>query len=72
MISDAEDKARVRAEQIVADARTQLDAEVRKARDMLKAETISLVAAATERVVGEKLDPSKDAGLIKSALQENA
>lgn len=72
IISEAEDKAKARAEQIVADARTQLDADVRKAREALKAETVKLVAIATERVIGEKLDTSKDAGSIAAALQEKA
>jgi F-type H+-transporting ATPase subunit b len=72
MVGDAEDKAKQRAEQIVADARTQLDTEVRKAREALKAETVQLIAAATEKVIGEKLDVKKDAGLIKNALGEKA
>lgn len=72
MLSDAEEKARQRAEQIVTDARAQLAADVRKAREALKTETIQLVAAATEHVIGEKLDERKDAGLIKTALQEKA
>lgn len=72
MISDAEDKAKQRAEQIVTDARTQLDADVRKAREALKAETVQLVAAATEQVIGEKIDAHKDAGLIADALKGKA
>lgn len=72
MVSDAEDKAKQRAEQIVADARTQLEADVRKAREALKAETVGLVAAATERVIGDKLDDRKDTGLIKDALEGKA
>ena len=54
----------------MADARTQLDADVRKAREALKSETIKLVALATEHVVNEKLDEKKDANLIKGALSQ--
>jgi F-type H+-transporting ATPase subunit b len=72
MIADAEEKAKGRAEQIVTDARAQLDTDIAKARRMLKEETIQLVALATEKVVGEKLDERKDANLIKEALQEKA
>jgi F-type H+-transporting ATPase subunit b len=72
MISDAEEKAKTRADQIVKDARAQLDTDVAKARRALKEETIQLVALATEKVIGEKLDERKDAGLIKEALQEKA
>lgn len=70
MVSEAEDKAKARAEQLVADARNQLDADVRKARELLKSEAIGLVAAATEKIVGEKLDEKKDANLIKGALNQ--
>ncbi|HSX08246.1 MAG TPA: F0F1 ATP synthase subunit B [Candidatus Saccharimonadales bacterium] len=69
MVADAEAKAKQRAEQIVADARNQLAVDVSKARQELKAETIKLVAAATEHIIGEKLDERKDAGLIKAGLE---
>jgi F-type H+-transporting ATPase subunit b len=72
MVADAEEKAKTRAEQIVSDARAQLETDIAKARRALKEETIQLVALATEKVVGEKLDERKDAGLIKEALQEKA
>lgn len=72
MVADAEEKAKGRAEQIVNDARAQLDTDIAKARRMLKEETVQLVALATEKVVGEKLDERKDANLIKEALQEKA
>lgn len=66
----AETKAKERAEQIVTDARTTLAADVRKARDTLKKDTISLVAAATEHVIREKVDTQKDADIISRALAE--
>jgi len=72
LVSEAEDKAKQRAEQIVADARGQLATDVQKAREALKRDTIELVALATERVVGEKLDDKKDAALITKALTEQA
>lgn len=68
LVADAEEKAKGRAEQIVADARQQLDNDVRKAREALKKDTVELVALATERVIGEKLDDKKDAALVKKAL----
>ncbi len=70
MVAEAEEKSKARAEQIVADARTQLEVDVRKAREALKTDTIELVALATERIVGEKLDAKKDANLIKGALSQ--
>jgi len=71
-IQSAEIKAKERAEQIVADARVTLDADLRKARALLKKEAVTLVAAATEQVIGEKVDASKDAKLIEKALQHEA
>ncbi|HKR81961.1 MAG TPA: F0F1 ATP synthase subunit B [Candidatus Saccharimonadales bacterium] len=68
MVASAEEKAKQRADQIVEDARAQLAADIAKARQDLKGETIKLVAKATEHVIGEKLDERKDAGLIKEGL----
>ncbi|HEX7963181.1 MAG TPA: F0F1 ATP synthase subunit B [Candidatus Saccharimonadales bacterium] len=70
VVADAESKAKQRAEQIVADARQQLAVDVSKAREALKKDTVELVALATERVIGEKLDDRKDADLVKKALAE--
>jgi F-type H+-transporting ATPase subunit b len=70
LVAEAESKAQARAEQIVADARQQLNIDVTKAREALKKDTIELVALATERVIGEKLDERKDAELVKKALAE--
>lgn len=67
-VKEAEDKSKARAEQIIAEARTQLDADVLKARKALKAEAVALVVAATEKVVGEKLDAKGDQDRIKHAL----
>jgi F-type H+-transporting ATPase subunit b len=69
-VADAESKAKARADQIVADAREQLNVDIAKAREALKRDTIELVALATERVIGEKLDATKDARLVQKALAE--
>jgi F-type H+-transporting ATPase subunit b len=68
VVAEAEGKAKTRAEQIVADARQQLNVDVAKARETLKKDTVELVALATERIIGEKLDERKDADLVKKAL----
>lgn len=72
MVEAAERKAATRAEHIVKEAKAQMDVEVGKAREALKAEAAQLVAAATEQIIREKLGPTKDAALIKSALQSTA
>lgn len=70
MIEDAESKARKRADRIVGDAKAQLDQDVLAARDMLRTETRDLVALATEKIIGEKVDQKRDASLIERALKE--
>jgi len=69
-VAAAEDKARLRADQIVKDARAQLESDIVKARAALKKDTLQLVALATEKVVGEKLDAAKDAKLLERALSQ--
>ena len=56
----------------MADARVQIDADVRKAQATLKKEAVALVAAATEKVVGAKVDAKTDAGLIEKSLRPEA
>jgi F-type H+-transporting ATPase subunit b len=72
IVSGAEGKAKVRAEQIVKDAHNQLEADVAKARVALKRDTIQLVAQATERIIHEKVDARKDTELIDRALSERS
>ena len=68
MVAEAEGRAKQRAEQIVSDARSQLDVDVAKARATLKKDALHLVAAATEKIIDEKLDDKQDAKLIESAI----
>lgn len=73
MVAEAETKAKQRAERIVADAHNQLASDVAKARAALKKDTMHLVSLATEKIIHEKLDASKDAKLVETALaQERA
>ena len=69
MIDEATSKAQAQAQRIVADAQDQLDINVVAARQALKAETVRLVAQATEVVLAAKLDTPKDAELIKRSLE---
>lgn len=68
-IEDATQKATAQAERIVAEAREQLDRDIEAARKTLRADTAKLVAEATETVLDEKLDGSRDTGLINRALE---
>lgn len=71
LISEAEKAAGDKAEKIIADGKLQIEAEVVKAREALKKETLGLVAQATEAVLGETVDAKKSEALIKKALKES-
>ena len=70
MLKEAETADTKKADDMLADAKAHIDDEVAKARLQLEKETVSLVAEATEIVVGERIDPSKDRRIIERALQE--
>jgi F-type H+-transporting ATPase subunit b len=72
IIATAEDKAGEKAEKIIADGKAQIEQQVAKAQEQLKKETLSLVAQATEVVLGESVDAKKSEALIKKALKEDA
>lgn len=70
MIEDAESKAAKKAEHIIATAESRMQQEVASARKELRAETAQLVALATEKVLGQKIDAKADAKLIDRAIKE--
>jgi F-type H+-transporting ATPase subunit b len=70
VITDAEKTAGEKAEKIIADGKLQIEAEVLKAREALKKETLGLVAQATEAVLGEAVDSKKSESIIRKALEE--
>ncbi|MCA9329548.1 F0F1 ATP synthase subunit B [Candidatus Saccharibacteria bacterium] len=68
IIKQGETDASKKIEQMLADAESRIDREVSKAKTHLKGEMLDLVSEATETIIGEKLDKSKDASLIDRAL----
>ena len=68
MVEAAEAKGKANAEHIVAEAHDSIAKEVIAAKKALHNETIELVAAATEKVVGNAVDAKVDAKVIKTAL----
>lgn len=70
MISTAEDRSKKRADALVAAARSDIENEVKSARNQLYNETVDLVAMATERVIGKTMSDAVDGDLIKSSLKE--
>lgn len=70
LIAEAEEKATRRAKSLVAEAEANLNNQIQAARKALKAETRELVVMATEQILREKIDPTKDAKLVDSALDQ--
>lgn len=70
LVETADKKSRERAERIVKDAEVEIRNDIEKARTALKKETVELVAAATEKVVGKAVSADVDTKIIKSAVDE--
>lgn len=70
LIKAAEDKASEKVETMLADAQAKIDSEVKRAKQDIEKETLELVARATESIIKEKLDASKDAKLMQRSLEE--
>lgn len=71
IVAEAESAAAAKAKKIIEDGKTQIEAEVIKAHEALKKETLQLVAEATAAVLSESVDAKKNEALIKKALQES-
>lgn len=70
MLAKADEKAKSSAEHMLETARDEIAKEVSSAKKALYNETIDLVALATEKVIGSKLDAKTDKAVIKKALEE--
>ena len=70
MVNNAEEKAKKQAEHIVAAAHEDIEKEVVAAKKALHNETLDLVAAATEKVVGNAMTEKLDKKVIETALRE--
>jgi F-type H+-transporting ATPase subunit b len=68
--ADGRAKAEEDARRIVENARREIEAERQKALDSVRAEVADLVVAATERVIGESLDITRQRQLIERAISE--
>lgn len=68
--ADGRAKAEEDARRIVENARREIEAERQKALDSVRAEVANLVVAATERVIGESLDITRQRQLIERAISE--
>ncbi|MBC7546966.1 F0F1 ATP synthase subunit B [Candidatus Saccharibacteria bacterium] len=66
----AEEKAREKADNIVKDAQARTEQDANRVRTQIEKEVISLISDATEAIIGEKLDGTKDTALINRVLKE--
>ncbi len=69
MVRQAEKAAHQKSEALLADAEARVNEEASQAKRKLERDLVGLVSEATEAVVGEKVDASKDAELIDKALK---
>ncbi len=68
IVKQAEERAASKAETMQRDAEARLAQDIESARQGLETEMADLVAEATEKILGEKMDSQKDQSLIKQAL----
>ncbi len=66
---DAEAKARKKADIIVSEAKQRTELDVSRARKQLERDVIALVSDATEAIIDEKIDATKDAKLIDRVMK---
>jgi F-type H+-transporting ATPase subunit b len=68
--ADGRAKAEEDAKRIIENARREIEAERQKALDSVRAEVADLVVAATQKVIGESLDITRQRRLIERAISE--
>jgi F-type H+-transporting ATPase subunit b len=61
--------AKLQSEKIIAVAKSEIEQEKQKTISEIKSEIGGLVVAATEKIVGEKMDEKKDKDLIEKAIK---
>lgn len=71
IIRDAEKAAQRKTDAMFADAEARIAEESKQAKRKLEKEIVEMVSTATEAIVGEKVDASKDAKLIDKALKDH-
>ena len=70
LVDAANAKAAAKSEAMIKEAHDKITQEVESAKKELHNSTLELVAEATGKVLGEKIDSKKDAKLISTALKE--
>ena len=67
---ELQQKAKQQADQIVAQARGEIDSERQKAVQELRAQVADLAVQAAARIIGENLDARKHQQLIEKTIEE--
>lgn len=70
MIRNSEEKSRKRADQIIVDAKIQIEKDIITAKRELRNESVDLVALAVEKIVGKTVSKDVDSSLIAETLKE--
>ena len=69
VVREAEKTAERKAESILAEAEVRIQEETERSKRSLEKDIVGLVSEATEAIVGEKLNPEKDAEIIDKILR---
>lgn len=69
IMREAEKSGQRKVETMLADAEARIAEETQQAKRRLEAEIVGMVSEATEAIVGEKVDATKDSKIIKNALE---
>ncbi|HMT19192.1 MAG TPA: F0F1 ATP synthase subunit B [Candidatus Saccharibacteria bacterium] len=69
MIQAAEEKAGVKAQEIIKAAESKIERDIADARNGLKKEMASLITEATEAILNQKLDTNSDRKLVEDYLK---
>jgi len=69
VVREAEKTAQRKADSILADAEVRINEESERAKRALEKDIVGLVSEATEAIVGEKVDPKKDAEIIDKIIR---
>jgi F-type H+-transporting ATPase subunit b len=70
VLRDAEKAANRKADAMMADAELRIHEETEQAKRKLEKDIVALVSEATEAIVGEKVDPKKDAEIIEKVIRK--
>lgn len=63
-------EAKKSGEKLIVQAKAEIDSQKEKAMSEIRAEAANMVVLATEKILRQKLDPKKDAELIKESLKQ--